>query len=216
MLITPQSAFGTGLPNWTGGTRDQTRDAILSECERQTVRLDTQVAYLLATCEHECGFRPIREGQFGNNTVQGTEHFRRNLSYYPYYGRGYVQLTHKGNYKSYGDRLHTELVDDPDLALEPDVALFVLVHGVTTGMFGRAMTHFINDRRTDFVGARHSVNGTDRAEHIATIAQRWLTWIRANHPRRFTRGFEAPAPRGIPSGPGHPGVQIPGRQLPHI
>jgi hypothetical protein len=201
LLITPQGAFGTNLPDWAGGTRDQTRDAIMSECERQAVLLDTQVAYLLATCEHECGFRPIREGQFGGHDAQASETFRRRLHYYPYYGRGYVQLTHKRNYNSFGDRLNIELVGDPDLALEPDVALYVLVYGVTNGAFGTAMTHFINARRTDFVNARRSVNALDRAEQIATIAERWLSWIRANQPKRFARGYQppgAPGARGIP------------------
>ncbi|TXL75392.1 hypothetical protein FHP25_14215 [Vineibacter terrae] len=193
VIISPEGAFGTNLPPWAGGTRDETRDAIMTECERQGVTLDTQVAYLLATCEHECGFRPIREGQFGGRPAQGSERFRRGLRYYPYYGRGYVQLTHKGNYQTYATRLGIELVGDPDLALEPNVALYVLVHGVTNGSFGAAMTRFVNARQTDFVNARRSVNGLDRAEHIAGLARRWLAWIRTNHPGRFTRGFEAGA-----------------------
>ncbi len=202
LVITPEGpsgagGYGSNLPNWAGGTRDETRDAILRECERQGVRLDTQVSYLLATCEHECGFRPIREGQFGGRAAQGSENFRRTLRYYPYFGRGYVQLTHSGNYKAYEDRLRLELVGDPDLALQPAVALFVLVFGVTNGSFGTAMTHFVNAQRTDFVNARRSVNALDRAEHIATIAERWLVWIRSNHPDRFARGFQA-ARAGVP------------------
>ncbi len=55
--ITPQGA-SSALLIWGGGTRDQTRDAILNECTRQAVELDTQVAYILATADHECGFRP--------------------------------------------------------------------------------------------------------------------------------------------------------------
>ena len=35
--------------------------------------------------------------------------------YYPYYGRGYVQLTHRNNYAQVGTRLRLPLVDDPDL-----------------------------------------------------------------------------------------------------
>lgn len=195
LLITPEDAYGTNLPVWNGGSPDQTRDAIMSECDRQGVQLDTQVAYLLATCEHESGFRPIRERQFGRADPQASEGFRRTLSYYPFYGRGYVQLTHEGNYRAYGQMLNIELTDDPDLALEPDVALFVLVHGVTNGRFGTAMTQFINANQTDFVNARRSVNVLDRAELIARIAQRWLTWIRANRPNRFARGVQ---PQAIP------------------
>jgi hypothetical protein len=196
LLITPQSAYGTNLPNWSGGSHDETRDAIINECERQHVALDTQVAYLLATCQHECDFTPIREGQFGGRDAQASEHSRRLLRYYPYYGRGYVQLTHEGNYRSFGTRLNLELVGDPDLALDPAVALFVLVYGVMNGTFGMAMTHFINVRRTDFVNARRSVNALDKAEEIALIARRWLVWLRANQAGRFTRGFDQKSPAG--------------------
>jgi hypothetical protein len=45
-----------------------------------------QLAYILATAEHESYFRPIKE-------IGGTKR-----PYAPYFGRGYVQLTHKGNY----------------------------------------------------------------------------------------------------------------------
>lgn len=45
-----------------------------------------QLAYILATAEHESLFRPIKE-------VDGAER-----SYNPYFGRGYVQLTLKENY----------------------------------------------------------------------------------------------------------------------
>jgi hypothetical protein len=193
LSITPEMAAGTNLPIWGGGPRDRTRDAIVSECERQGVRLKTQVAYILATAEHESGFRPTREGQFGGADPQSSERFRRGLRYYPYYGRGYVQLTHKGNYATYGTRLGIDLVNDPDLALQPNVALFVLVHGVMNGSFGTALTSFVNDRRTDFVQARRSVNGLDKAERIAAMAQRWLTWLRATHPNRFPSQPQAQA-----------------------
>ncbi|KAG0273266.1 hypothetical protein BGZ95_010915, partial [Linnemannia exigua] len=45
-----------------------------------------QLAYILATAEHESYFRPIKE-------IGGAK-----KSYNPYFGRGYVQLTHKENY----------------------------------------------------------------------------------------------------------------------
>jgi hypothetical protein len=43
-----------------------------------------QIAYILATAEWESRFSPIEE-------IGG-----KNKPYAPYYGRGYVQLTHKG------------------------------------------------------------------------------------------------------------------------
>ena len=45
-----------------------------------------------------------------------------------YAGRGYIQLTHRYNYQSYGDRIGVDLVDNPDLALDPSVAAWVLAY----------------------------------------------------------------------------------------
>jgi len=44
-----------------------------------------------------------------------------------YYGRGYIQLTHDYNYKKYGDKLGLDLVTNPDLASQPDVAAKIAV-----------------------------------------------------------------------------------------
>ena len=100
---------------------------------------------------------------------------KRNLRYYPYYGRGYVQLTWENNYQKYSDILGVDLVGNPDLAMENDIALFVLVHGFKTGTFtGRKITDYINDFETDFINARRRINGTDRAHEIAELAENYL------------------------------------------
>ena len=44
-----------------------------------------------------------------------------------YSGRGYIQLTHKYNYKKYGDMLGLDLVNQPDLLLDPKIAARVSV-----------------------------------------------------------------------------------------
>jgi hypothetical protein len=44
-----------------------------------------------------------------------------------YHGRGYVQITGRANYKDYGGKVDAPLEDNPDLALDPDVAAKVLV-----------------------------------------------------------------------------------------
>jgi hypothetical protein len=48
-----------------------------------------QIAYILATAEWESKFSPIEE--IGGN----------NKPYAPYYGRGYVQITHRGELPSF-------------------------------------------------------------------------------------------------------------------
>ena len=70
-----------------------------------------------------------------------------------YHGRGYIQLTGRGNYRTYGGKLGVPLEDDPDLALDPAVAARVL------GLYFK--DHGIGDaaRRADWQSVRKKVNG---------------------------------------------------------
>lgn len=158
-------------------TRQGTMEAIRAECGVQGIGLNAQIAYVLATTQWETAqtFQPVREAFWLSEDWR-----KANLSYYPYYGRGYVQLTWQNNYAKYAQLLGVDLVGDPDLALEADNALFVLVHGFKTGTFtGRSITDYINRNQTDFVNARRCINGTDRATEIAAIAQTYLTTLSA-------------------------------------
>lgn len=49
----------------------------------------------------------------------------QNLRYYPYYGRGDIQLTWESNYAKASPVVGMDLVKDPDLALEPDTAAII-------------------------------------------------------------------------------------------
>ncbi len=44
-----------------------------------------------------------------------------------YHGRGYIQLTGRANYRTYGERLGLPLEDQPTIALDPGIAARVLV-----------------------------------------------------------------------------------------
>lgn len=83
-----------------------TQKAIISECRKQGLTLNTQIAYVLATVEHETAntFKPVREAFWLNEAWRSN-----NLWYYPYYGRGYVQLTHQSNYQTYTNILGINL-----------------------------------------------------------------------------------------------------------
>ena len=50
-----------------------------------------------------------------------------------YHGRGFIQLTGRANYRSYGEKLAVALEDEPDRALEADVAAGVLARYFRTG-----------------------------------------------------------------------------------
>ena len=149
-----------------------TIEAIKWECQAQGIGLNTQIAYVLATTQWETNqtFEPVREAYWLSENWRKT-----NLRYYPFYGRGFVQLTWKNNYEKYSRILDVDVVSDPDIAMRPNVALFVLVHGFKTGTFtGRKITDYINETKTDFVQARRCINGTDRAHEIADIANEFL------------------------------------------
>lgn len=97
------------------------------------------------------------------------------LRYAPYYGRGFVQLTWKNNYETYGKLLGADLVGKPDGALVPQSALFILCHGFKVGTFtGRKLTDYVTDNTTDFISARRCINGTDHAADIAKLGQGYL------------------------------------------
>jgi predicted chitinase len=139
--------------------------AIRYECDRQLLTLSSQKAYVLATVEHETDrtFKPIDE--YGGSKTR----------YSPYWGRGYVQLTWRSNYQKYSQLLGVDLVKNPDLAKDPNIALFVLVHGFKTGAFtGKKLSDYVNASKKDFVNARRCINGTDKAQHIANLANRYL------------------------------------------
>ncbi len=147
-------------------------EAIKWECRSMGISLNTQIAYVLATTQWETNqtFVPVREAYWLS------EEWRKNhFLYYPFYGRGFVQLTWKNNYEKYSSMLSVDMVSDPDIAMRPNIALFVLVHGFKAGTFtGRKITDYINETKTDFVQARRCINGNDKAYEIADIAKKFL------------------------------------------
>ena len=174
VTILPETvSSGIPFPVSGGATANATRVGIIDECNREGLNWPAQIAYVLATVQWETAgtWRPVREG---TRVDAQTERWRRNsLSYYPYYGRGYVQLTHFAGYARY-TRPAVDLINDPDLAMQGDIALGVLVNGMKTGAFGHRLDRHVSGTKTDFVNARQVVNAMDHAQEIASLAQGWL------------------------------------------
>ena len=147
---------------------------IVAACREHGLMLATQQAYALATTEHETGgtFEPVREG---HHLGARADRHRRSLVYYPFYGRGFVQLTWLANYQKFSKLLGVDLVRNPDLAMDPERAAWIMAYGFKHGSFtGRKMEDYITPARCDFRNARRCINGLDRAEHIAGLARSWL------------------------------------------
>jgi hypothetical protein len=133
-----------------------------------------QISYALATIYHETAgsFQPVEEGYYLAPPQSRVKAFQKKLRYFPYFGRGYVQLTWEKNYEFAGKQLDVDLVDSPELALTPDVAYRVLTMGMHRGWFtGKKLDDFIKGTMKDYVGARQIINGHDKAGLIAGYAR---------------------------------------------
>lgn len=154
--------------------------------------LRNQAAYIFATAFHETGatMQPVRE-TFATSDKQAMARLENawkkgQLSWVskPYwrkgwFGRGYVQLTHKTNYQKMSDILDVDLVNDRNLALDEDVAAEILIEGMMKGLSGKGdftghkLEDFVNLTKSDYRGARKVVNGKDRAALIANQAKKF-------------------------------------------
>lgn len=89
-----------------------------------------------------------------------------------YRGRGYVQITGRANYKKLGDKLGVDLVGDPELALNPEIASQIMRIGVSEGLFtGKKFSDYLDSRPPDYRNARRVINGLDKADLIADYAR---------------------------------------------
>eukprot|EP00775_Hariotina_reticulata_P008629 gene8629-8810_t len=152
----------------------------------------------MATIEHETAntFRPIRECY----DLPGARPSRvavcdKDLAargYAPYYGRGYVQITHNSkargwNYRKFERLMGCPLQSVPDLTMLPDVALYITVVGMKNGTFtGKKLEDYISENNMDekvrlasYKQARRVINGLDKAQKIAQSAVKWEGRVRA-------------------------------------
>lgn len=161
-------------------------NAILKECSEANICDNRFVAYILATALHEVGYslQPVREG-FATTTQGAINHVTRMFNKgqisknyalpekngKSYFGRGFVQLTWGFNYKNAGDKLKIDLYNNPDLALDKEIAAKILVRGSLEGWFtGRKLADYFNEKTTDWVNARRIINGTDKAARISALS----------------------------------------------
>lgn len=150
---------------------------IVAEANKQGIKNKAQLAYILATTVHESGAGKHMEEFASGRAYEG----RRDLGNTQsgdgvrYKGRGYVQITGRTNYRDWSKRLGIDLVGNPNAAKDPATAAKILVGGMRMGTFtGKKLEDYINGSKTDFVGARRIVNGTNKASTFAQTAQRIL------------------------------------------
>ncbi|MFL9833581.1 glycoside hydrolase family 19 protein [Chryseobacterium terrae] len=156
-----------------------------------------QIAYLLATAKHETGdtFNPVEEANWLSwnarkkyfeemyDPVLGKNEKRRSMALSnentvqgdgeKYFGRGYVQLTWKKNYRRMKEKFGVDFVNDRDKAAEHEWAMKILIYGSEEGIFtGKSLSDYIKGETADYVNARRVINGTDMASTIAGYAEK--------------------------------------------
>jgi len=136
------------------------------------------LAYMLATTYHETAQRmwPITE--------LGSPEYLQSKTYYPYIGRGFVQLTWESNYDKVSKAL--SLIDERDLVVHPEVALDsliatrILFRGMAEGWFtGKKLGQYFNSEKDDPVNARQIINGNDKDTLIAGYHDKFLAALTA-------------------------------------
>jgi hypothetical protein len=121
-----------------------------------------QVAYF----EHMYGMR----ADLGNNQPGDGARF---------YGRGYIQITGRANYRTYGQRIGVNLESTPDLALDPGIAAAVFAS------YWESRNIQEQADREDWVSVRRSVQGGSAGlGRLIQIAEALLQREAAFTPRR--------------------------------
>ena len=163
--------------------------------------IDAELADVLATAYWESGrtLQPIEEGQ---PTLSGDRlrKYQKSLYYWPWYGRGLVQVTHEANYKKFN-------IENRDDALKWDVALDVLFRGMIFGMFRaddkgpHKLSRYITEKRQDWINARLIVNGIPKGQKLPDRAVEIAGYAKAFHAALLkaatTPVVEKPAPAPI-------------------
>ncbi len=173
-MINRQAFYEVARARLFAGTLTQSQvdgmNAVLDEWEHRSLTDLRWLAYMLATDKHETNatMQAVREAYWLSE-----EWRKAHLRYWPYYGRGLVQLTWRENYEKMGRFLGIPLAEEPDLALDIKVAVEILFEGMLraeTGVgdfTGHSLEMYFNATKDDPVGARRIINGTDKDRLIA-------------------------------------------------
>lgn len=145
-------------------------------------------AYMLATAWHETNktMEPVREAYWLSEAWR-----KKNLRYWPWYGRGDVQLTWEPNYRKadaacakVGLCKPGEILANPDKVMEPEISAFIMRQGMENGWFTGVKLSSVLPRkgvatRSQYMDARTIINGRDKADLVEDYAQIFERGLRA-------------------------------------
>jgi putative chitinase len=166
-------------------------EVIFNEWDTRSKLTDVRwLAYMLATVYHECAgtMQPIEEFGKGKTRTYGKKIKMNGRPYSTpnkiYYGRGLVQLTWYENYDLMGRLLGIELLNNPELALDPTIAIKIMIEGMTLGssmrgdFTGKCLEIYFNNTKDDPKNARRIINGVDKAALIADYHKQFLNCLK--------------------------------------
>lgn len=131
------------------------------------------LAYMLATVYHETAYR------MWPTTEYGSQSYLEGKDYFPYIGRGFVQLTWEDNYRTASAALglidDRDLVDHPEMALDSLISARIMFRGMAEGWFtGAKLGSFFNSEEDNPYDARTIINGHDDAKLIEGYHDQFL------------------------------------------
>lgn len=136
-----------------------------------------QIAYVLSTIKWESWFKNQKEIWWEDREYWKVDP----TTWKAYYGRWFIQITHKGNYEKYTQIIREswkdfkdnnwnilkwseiDLVNNPDIILQSnDLAIFIAMDRMKNWWPDRVETkklsYYINDKKTDYYNARIIIN----------------------------------------------------------
>ncbi len=169
---------GEAAPEGYNRTPTDNEISIMKYCNKHGLGQD-QCAYVLATANFESSVQPKEEygccdRDYDESRCKSdaqdpcgcTADFQQSygtcdpITNKCYYGRGYVQLTWKGNYQRMGDHLGLSLLTHPELAMDPDAAAEIITFGMQAGSFtGAALKPSYSDSVEAYIDSRKIING---------------------------------------------------------
>lgn len=166
-------AFFAGVRKVTGSFDQEQMEILNALLAAASSWSMSWLAYGLATAWHEARLKPVEEiGKGRGRPYSRPGKHDGQIAY----GRGLVQLTWDYNYAKADEELELggALIGDYSKALDPTIAVRILVIGMEEGWFtGKSLGDYLtSDRATlqQFIPPRRIINGTDRDALIAGYA----------------------------------------------
>lgn len=156
---------------------------ITNALKEQGITDPNAVAYALATASHESGFVPKEEVMAQRGINARNDYIADLQDNYEggkkYRGRGYIQLTHKGNYKKYGDMIDVDLVNNPEKANDPEVAAKILAAYIKENEIDKLASQGNYDQARVRVQGKGALNNQfiDTTRQIGQQASQWSQYL---------------------------------------